>query len=265
MFPALSRNVIVAIVLLFSSQSSSASSGSTAPHCLNNDGLLSTNLACSSNGASDIVTLLGKDQNSISVDSPVAYFHPWSYQPVCTQVLESIGSELCVYTNSTFSNGRGISIFTLPKIAEHFAKLLPFQDPTALDGINSRGGSWYTEELPGKGTGLIADRILERGDLITAYTPVLLVYMDKVLSTRDREIFLRIAIDQLPSASREAYLSLSTIYGNPTVIAQDVLKANNFEIQVRREMHLAVFPETSRMNHDCAPKYIDSLLVLGSC
>ncbi|TVY20458.1 SET domain-containing protein 5 [Lachnellula arida] len=77
--------------------------------------------------------------------------------------------------------------------------------------------------------------------------------MDRVLSTRDREVFLRIAIDQLPSASREAYLSLSTIYGNPTVIAQDVLKANNFEIQVRGEIHLAVFPETSRMNHDCAP------------
>jgi len=255
MFLALFRKAIVFIVLGSFFLLAFASAEVPAPHCLN-AGLLSANLACSSNGVNDFVTLIGQDQSTISVDSPVSYFHPWSYEPVCTEFLENIGSELCVYTNSTFSNGRGISIFTTPRIAEQFAKLLPFQDATALDGINGPRGPWYTQELPGKGTGMMADRDLERGDLTTAYTPVLLMYMDKVLSTRDREGLLRIAIDQLPSASRAAYLKLSTIYGNPTVIAQDVLKANNFEIQVGGEMHLAIFPETSRLNHDCAPKYV---------
>jgi hypothetical protein len=255
MFPGLSRKVIVAVVLGSFFLSDCSSAKISAPHCLK-AGLLSANLACSSNGANDFVTLFGQDQNRILVDSPVSYFHPWPYQPVCTEFLENIGSELCVYTNLTFSNGRGVSIFTTPRIAEQFARLLSFQDTAALDGINKPKGPWYTQELPGKGTGMIADRDLERGDLITAYTPVLLVYMDKVLSTRDRERLLRIAIDQLPSGSRDAYLKLSTIYGNPDVIAQDVLKANNFEIQVGGEMHLAIFPETSRLNHDCAPKYV---------
>ena len=188
---------------------------------------------------------------------------------MCTEFLKSIGefgSELCVYTNSTFSNGRGISIFTTPRIAEQFARLPPFQETAALDGINGPRGSWYKQQLPGKGTGMIANRNLERGDLITAYTPVLLVYIDRVLSTRDRERLLRLAIDQLPPASREAYLKLSTIYGNPAVIAQDVLKANNFEIQVGGEMHLAIFPEASILNHDCAPKYVHvSLQCRTSC
>ncbi len=53
----------------------------------------------------------------------------------------------------------------------------------------------------------------------------------------------------LPAASREHYFSLATIYGQPHVAVQDVVKANAFEMQVGGQMHLAVFPETSRMNH----------------
>lgn len=64
--------------------------------------------------------------------------HHWTHQPVCTEILEALGSELCVYTNATFSHGRGISIFTTPRIAEEIAALLPFHDDEAhaKHGIN---------------------------------------------------------------------------------------------------------------------------------
>lgn len=258
MFSALlAKEFVFEFLFLFGA----ASSLINVPHCLN-AAIFSTSLACSSNGASDLLTQYGEEERVLQVDSDIAYFHPWTHEPVCTQFLESVGSELCIYTNASFSNGRGISIFTTPSIAEQFSKLLPFEDAAVLDGVNNPGGPWYTKELPGKGTGLIAGRELARGDLVTAYTPVLLVNKDRILSTRDRELLLRIAVDQLPSASRDAYLKLSTIFGNPAFIVQDVLKANNFEMQLGGEMHLALFPETSRMNHDCGPKYIDLSLAM---
>jgi hypothetical protein len=227
--------------------------------------ILSANLACpqTGTGVDPVQPILGTASHE---KSDALNFAPWSYMPVCTQILEGIGSELCVYTNNTFSNGRGISIFTTPQIAEEFAALQPFQDSTSLDGVNNPGGPWYTQKLPGKGVGMLAERDMERGDLITAYTPVLLAHMENVLSTREREKFLRLAVDQLPAATVESYFSLATIYGDPRVIVQDVVKANAFEMQVGGQMHLALFPEPSRMNHDCSPKYAQlSLPVKRDC
>ncbi|KAI1614903.1 hypothetical protein EDD37DRAFT_665783 [Exophiala viscosa] len=182
-------------------------------------------------------------------------YAPWTHQPVCTEHLDAIDSPLCVYTNATFSNGRGISIFTTPQIAEEVAELLPLQDPAILasHGVNPDEGPWHVRELPGKGMGVLAKHDLHRGDRITAYTPCLLAHMENVLSTPEREKFWRIAIDQLPCHSKEHYLSLATIYGDPSVVNQDVVKANAFEMQLGGQMHLAVFPETSRMNHACSP------------
>jgi len=108
---------------------------------------------------------------------------------------------------------------------------------------------------------MLAKRNLKRGDLITAYTPALLAHMEKALSVQEREKFLRIAVDQLPVATKQSYFSLATIFGDPTVIVQDVVKANAFEMQVGGQMHLALFPEPSRMNHDCAPKYVHLFLL----
>jgi hypothetical protein len=190
-----------------------------------------------------------------------SYF-PWTHKPACTDYLDGVGSKLCVYTNATFSNGRGISIFTTPQIAETFASLPPFQDSTALSSNNinpaasTKKQPWYTSLMPGKGTGMFASRPLQRGDRITAYTPYLLMHMENILSTEQREQFLRLAVDQLPAASKDAYLKLAKIYNEPSVVVQDVVKANAFEIQVGGVMHLAVFPESSRFNHACAPKYV---------
>ncbi len=188
-----------------------------------------------------------------------SYF-PWTYKPVCSKYLDGVGDKLCVYTNATFSNGRGISIFTTPRIAEEFAALPPFREPAALlaQGINSGGITkdqpWYTSVIPDKGTGMFASRPLDRSDRITAFTPYLLAHMENILTTQERENFLRIAVDQLPKASRAAYLDLAKIYNEPSVVVQDVVKANAFEIQIGGLMHLAVFPESSRFNHACAPK-----------
>ncbi|KAF1999530.1 SET domain-containing protein [Amniculicola lignicola CBS 123094] len=180
---------------------------------------------------------------------------PWSYPPVCTTILPHLSTQLCVYTNTSFSNGRGISIFTTPSIARDFANLPAFQDPAALlaKDVNTNSGVWSAEKIEGKGVGLVAKRNLEFGDRVTAYTPALIAVMEGELSTAEREKYWRIAIDQLPKETGEMYLGLATVFGIKSVVVQDVVKANSFQLDVGGATHLAVYPETSRMNHACSP------------
>ncbi|OAL27796.1 hypothetical protein AYO20_09649 [Fonsecaea nubica] len=191
-------------------------------------------------------------------ESESPYF-PWTHQPICSEHLSEAGDEFCVYTNASFSNGRGISIFTTPAIAHEFASLPPFQDAAALSskGINPETDEedrpWYTSSIPGKGIGMLASRPLKRGDLITAYTPALVAHIGDLVFSEDRERLLKLAIDQLPAASRDAYLDLAKIYDEPEVVAQDVLKANGFDMKIGGLLHPAVFPEAARYNHACAP------------
>lgn len=191
--------------------------------------------------------------------------HPvWSHEPVCTQKLPApIDSELCVYTSENFAGGRGISFFTTPAIAEEIVGLVPFRDPTflSLHDINLFRGNWYTQKIPGKGVGMLAKRDIDRGDVIAAYTPVLVAYTEKMLGKQEREKFLRLAINRLPGPTREAYFNLATVHGDdPDILAQDIASANSFGVQLGGggsleggKAHLAVFPENSRLNHACAP------------
>ena len=81
-----------------------------------------------------------------------------------------------------------------------------------------------------------------------------LAYLESDLTTAEREKFFKIAVSQLPKATREMYLGLATVYGLPQVKYQDVVKANTFQVVLEGVNHLAVWPETSRLNHECAPK-----------
>ena len=187
---------------------------------------------------------------------------PWTHKPVCTGHIDRLKSELCVYTDASFSNGRGISIFTTPQVANDFVNLPAFRDAKAMaeGNINTFSGAWYTQSLPGKGIGMLAKKSLKFGDRVTAYTPALLAYLEAELGTMEREKYFRIAVSQLPKGTRDAFLQLATVYGDPRIRHQDVVKANTFQLEISGRSHLAVFPETSRLNHACAPNaqyYLD--------
>ncbi|KAF2120894.1 hypothetical protein BDV96DRAFT_641546 [Lophiotrema nucula] len=186
--------------------------------------------------------------------------YPWTHTTQCTEILPSIGDKLCVYTNASFSNGRGISIFTTPKLAEEFANLPAFKDQSALKDVNVDSGAWYAHELPGKGVGLLANKSLKSKDRVTAYTPALIAHLEGDLGTMEREKWYRLAISQLPDATQHAYLQLAFVYGQDIIRVQDIVKANTFQLHVGGQNHLAVFPETSRLNHACSPNaqyYLD--------
>ncbi|ETI28599.1 hypothetical protein G647_01050 [Cladophialophora carrionii CBS 160.54] len=183
-------------------------------------------------------------------------FLPWSYEPICTEHLARIQSKLCVYTDASFSNGRGISIFTTPQHAETVASLLDSDAEDYRPMINIPTQAWYTETTPSKGIGMFASHDLNPGDLITSYTPVLLAYKENILSRAERETFLRHAVNRLPSGTAAGYRALATMFHDKAFLMQDVASANSFEMSVGGAAHLAVIPEPSRINHDCAPNAI---------
>ena len=194
--------------------------------------------------------------NDVLRDANVEDYAPWAYPPACTNILQSIDDKLCVYTSTSFGNGRGISIFTTPTLAGQFTSLSAFQDPSALDAqhINANSGTWHTSSLPGKGIGMLASEPLKFRDRVTAYTPAFLAYLEPELSTLDREAWWRVAIEQLPKKLREDFMSLTYVFGDERVRVQDIVKANTFQVNIAGVNHLAIFPETSRLNHACNPK-----------
>jgi hypothetical protein len=251
------------VLVSFTTSTAAIVSEQKAPlfqQCWHETPFSSVHLQSSRDGISELVIGLSLSSLSSPDHAPKSRskFHPWSHEPVCTEILESVGSKLCVYTNASFADGRGISIFTTPRIADEVAASPAFRDPAALSNmdINTFSGAWYTEELPGKGVGMLAKKKLSHGTRVTAYTPALIAYLEQDLPTLKREEFYRVAVNQLPPRTKDSYLRLATVYGDPRVRAQDVVKANTFQMHVGGQNHLAVFPETSRLNHACSPKYV---------
>jgi ribosomal RNA assembly protein len=158
-----------------------------------------------------------------------------------------------VYTNASFANGRGISIVTTPSLATQFAALPAFHVRQS-DHINTFSDTWFTSSIPGKGMGMLASVPLVPKTRVLAYTPVFLAYLESELDTMEREALWRVAIEQLPEKTRHMFLDLAVVFGDHRVKAQDVVKANTFQVVVGGGNHLVVWPETSRLNHECAPK-----------
>lgn len=101
---------------------------------------------------------------------------------------------------------------------------------------------------------MLATTPLKFSNVITSYTPAFLALLESELNTWDRETFWRLAIDQLPAATRDEFLSLAYVFGDERFRVQDIVQANTFQVVVGGGNHLAVWPETSRLNHACNPK-----------
>lgn len=224
-------------------------------HCWTKSPLYAIDLQTSLNRHQEYAQCSPNPTSPDSTKKQVDY-GPWTHAPVCTPTLQSINDTLCVYTDASFADNRGISIFTTPSLAKTFASLPAFRNPSALtaQSINQPTDAYHTTAIPGRGIGMLASRPLSFGDRVTAYTPAFVAYLESELSTPDREAFWRIAIEQLPEALRSEFLSLATVYGDERIRVQDIVKANTFQVVMQGVNHLAVWPETSRLNHECAPK-----------
>jgi hypothetical protein len=183
--------------------------------------------------------------------------------PACTTHLDYLNDKLCVYSFPDFRDGRGISFFTTPPLAEQISVRISTIEHglTTQSNLDLRHETNHFEvrALPNKGLGAIAAAKIRPGTRITNINPVLLVHSDNNPTPFDRETFLRLAMAQLAPSTQNHFLSLAKIYHDPKVSHQDVVKANAFALPIGGVEHLALFPEAARFNHDCAPNAIYSI------
>lgn len=194
--------------------------------------------------------------------------HAWTHSSPCFQG-EGGDEPICVFTDTTFAAGRGISLVTAPRRANYVATTPAFAEPETVQDINQDLGSripakYEMRELPGKGMGLLATAHIRRGELIMANTASLMIdYRTFNELTKPQYKALQAhAVDNLPAAHRALVLNLSTHTSSalPHIELVDRIAAtNSFDIdpdETDTDQHhsfFVLFPSIARMNHDCRP------------
>ncbi|KAK4098595.1 SET domain-containing protein [Parathielavia hyrcaniae] len=153
--------------------------------------------------------------------------------------------KFCLFTNQ--DHGEGMSLITTGRIA-YLAANSPIPSTPGLEPT-----AYYEAEVPGKGAGLFANRTIRKGEIIFQRHPVLAVqftlHLD--LDPQAREELYQVAINRLPEATRARFVrQIGTT-------AYDKVEQNAFRLFLdgdhTHSSHLGLFPEVSKMNHDCRP------------
>ncbi|ERS99739.1 hypothetical protein HMPREF1624_03103 [Sporothrix schenckii ATCC 58251] len=215
-----------------------------------------------------IAPITKEDSSSSSASNGI-----WSRTTPCYKN-STDGTEYCVYTSESFAEGHGITVMTSPAKAVHFAQLPAFADPETVRGINrdivyeSEHGhrsdqpplSYRVEAMPGKGFGVVATKYLNRGDLIMSTTASVVIDYALFESIPDEDVvrMQTVAVDSLPPRHHARFMNLSThaaTEGHEQIVNK-ILATNAFDIETDDDDergYFVVFPEISRLNHDCRP------------
>lgn len=146
-----------------------------------------------------------------------------------------------VYSSRDFAGGRGISIVTTEE------RIKKFQDVTLAPGINDNSSPPFLEQdIPGKGRGIIATKLLHRGDRIFAHTPLLMIDAD-VFDEAEFEwsALEEEAVNNLPAESQKMFWEL---FGQPVLHpVSGRIDPNAFDLDMSEDedSYYAVFPETA--------------------
>jgi hypothetical protein len=182
---------------------------------------------------------------------------PWTQSPYCI-IPHPAGSleKFCVYSSSTYNNGRGISLLVRPETAASVAEAI--QDP--LPAWNSHRhltaqGRLQTEiqdlpyavvSIPGKGQGIIATRYIKQFDTIMTSFPAMVA--DNIFLSRNNEKrpaksqhLLRKALEEL--TDKERFLGLAKSKGEDVDAVEDLIRTNSFGITVDDRDIKGVYPE----------------------
>jgi hypothetical protein len=169
---------------------------------------------------------------------------PWSRKPQCLTE-KGTNESYCVYTNENFANGRGISFFTTPSIAEKVTQLPAFTNQGLHDHVNNFDDPpWEVRNIPGRGNGLFATRTLHRGDLILSNTPMGVYQSDAFFP--DYELgykYLRKTFEYLPKSSQEIFLRMAT--HSPGDAVMERINTNAFSGDFEGAPHFLLYPETA--------------------
>ncbi|KAL2164165.1 hypothetical protein VTH06DRAFT_3379 [Thermothelomyces fergusii] len=196
--------------------------------------------------------------------------HVWTHSSPCLKGRYA-EQPICVFTDTAFAGGRGISLVTTPQRARHLASKPAFTRPETVRDINQDlnrtvPAKYEMRYVPGKGMGLIATSYIRRGDLIMANTPSLMIDYRAFneLSRSEYTSLQAAAVSHLPSFHADRLLALSAHATDTASLTREELidkiaATNSFDIDPDEDdpdqhySFFVLFPEIARMNHDCRP------------
>lgn len=177
----------------------------------------------------------------------------------------SSNPDYCLYAKIP-DEGKSIdgSPFIVLSTAKSMAAIASTQPPPSTGEKQPISpGDYYAQEIPGKGTGLVANRTIKKGEIIMSHTPTLLIQFDipgvdtkpgdlngaDGLTWAERTEMYEKAVERMDSKSRKKFLRQ---VGGDIV---EVVDKNAFRISLDGDDgHLGVWPDVSLFNHDCRPK-----------
>lgn len=128
-----------------------------------------------------------------------------------------------------------------PDQAASFLRLTSFTDPKvlSLQGINKLvDPPFQFVSIQGRGTGLVANRTIKRGEWLMSSTPALMVAKEAMVDIRfkDRLHLQHLAVEQLPSQLRIKVHTLYNQKGHSAYdILDDILNTNSFQLPLLSE------------------------------
>jgi hypothetical protein len=155
----------------------------------------------------------------------------------------------CAYTKPTFAGNRGISIVAMTDVADRIFQMPAFHDQR-IHQHRSTDPPYAVKQLPGRGTGVVAIRTLNRGDRIFMEPPALVVH-SKVYDFMDSD-FIHLqdaAVEGLPNNTRSMFMDLWGEWGGNKV--DDIMNTNSFALQLldKKETFSMVVPEIAVSRH----------------
>ena len=186
----------------------------------------------------------------------------WSHEPFCVRPTWDYESNpdkvICVYTSSTFRNGRGITIITTPETAEEILESPAFSEPETLPEFqqDEDPAPYEAKVLPGRGLGLFAKREIKTGETILMDQPTIIVLRSayRLFPEHEQELLQWQGILQMPELGRRTTRDLAKAGVGDEII--DILQTNAFAQPYgsRNVQHIQLIPLGARINHDCRPK-----------
>lgn len=118
---------------------------------------------------------------------------------------------------------------------------------------------FYESEIPGKGIGLIAKRLIRKGESVMKRQPSLLVQVEAQARTdvHVRDILYGQAMDGMRDIDRNRVMGMmGSDLGDKIDKNCFRLRINDHENNDSGDHYIGCYPDIARLNHDCRPRYV---------
>jgi hypothetical protein len=179
---------------------------------------------------------------------------PWTHKPYCFESLTGLEKhpKFCTLSNINYG-AHGISLVTLPHVGASTQTLLDeeplslFLRPDQIKDWDTRELPYEVKDIPGKGKGLVATRLIDRYETFMIDRPVIIADISisdtEGTARMHQQLLLNRAADQLVDPNIVRNLSCDSKYAQGEDVIEDVFVTNAFHTEDRFGVqHSALFP-----------------------